>query len=132
MGPPKLFRLAFWQHHEASFCLACSPAHWLPTRRFVVLGSTKNYYKVELRTDKQSCECMDHRLRRHACKHIRCARNKPVLDKSRSYDVQLPLTYLLSLGCGQRAAAAAAVTASGGGSLLMCWMQACSHTAWNC
>lgn len=38
--------------------------------RFVVLGSTKNYYKVELRTDKQSCECMDHRLRRHACKHI--------------------------------------------------------------
>ncbi|MEW5311885.1 MAG: hypothetical protein WDW38_003564 [Sanguina aurantia] len=38
---------------------------------FVVVGSTGSHYTVRLFDDRRSCECMDHRTRRHDCKHIR-------------------------------------------------------------
>ena len=52
--------------------------------RFVVLGSTGAHYKVVFTKDKEKrgfgagnsrCECMDYRLRRHTCKHIKYAAN---------------------------------------------------------
>lgn len=39
--------------------------------RFVVLGSTANHYYVRLRDEKHVCDCIDHKSRRHDCKHIR-------------------------------------------------------------
>lgn len=39
--------------------------------RFMVIGSTGNNYQVTLTDDKRKCQCMDHRIRRHDCKHIR-------------------------------------------------------------
>ncbi|KAK9801344.1 hypothetical protein WJX73_007385 [Symbiochloris irregularis] len=38
---------------------------------FMVQGSKGKHYKVALQDEKQTCQCMDYRLRRHACKHIR-------------------------------------------------------------
>ncbi|WIA21512.1 hypothetical protein OEZ85_000715 [Tetradesmus obliquus] len=38
---------------------------------FIVIGSTGNHYVVKLSDDKRSCTCMDHRMRRRDCKHIR-------------------------------------------------------------
>lgn len=40
-------------------------------RRFVVLGSTGSKYHVVLADDKPSCQCMDFRIRRRECKHIK-------------------------------------------------------------
>jgi hypothetical protein len=31
--------------------------------KFVVLGSTGNHYTITLTNDKQSCQCVDHRIR---------------------------------------------------------------------
>lgn len=41
--------------------------------RFVVLGSTKKHYLVTLSNKQHSCQCIDFRIRKHECKHIRCA-----------------------------------------------------------
>ena len=39
--------------------------------KFVVLGSTGRHYTVTLSTGKASCQCVDFRIRKHACKHQR-------------------------------------------------------------
>ncbi|KAK9833702.1 hypothetical protein WJX74_003212 [Apatococcus lobatus] len=39
--------------------------------KFVVLGSTGRHYTVTLSTGKGSCQCVDFRIRKHACKHQR-------------------------------------------------------------
>ena len=49
-----------------------SPLLLLLAFRFVVLGSTKNHYNVTLSDVRQTCQCVDFRIRRHNCKHIRC------------------------------------------------------------
>ncbi|MEW5317429.1 MAG: hypothetical protein WDW38_008725 [Sanguina aurantia] len=38
---------------------------------FVVLGSTAKHYYVRLRDAQHVCDCIDHKTRRHDCKHIR-------------------------------------------------------------
>ncbi|KXZ46348.1 hypothetical protein GPECTOR_44g27 [Gonium pectorale] len=38
---------------------------------FVVIGSTGNHYTVRLSDAKRSCQCMDCRVRKRDCKHIR-------------------------------------------------------------
>ncbi|KAF6250584.1 hypothetical protein COO60DRAFT_796953 [Scenedesmus sp. NREL 46B-D3] len=38
---------------------------------FIVIGSTGNHYVVKLSDAQRSCTCMDHRMRRRDCKHIR-------------------------------------------------------------
>ncbi len=50
---------------DLRYCLSCC--------RFVVLGSTKNHYTVTLSDDRHACQCVDFRIRKHECKHIRCA-----------------------------------------------------------
>ena len=37
----------------------------------MVVGSTGKHYKVELGSQRRRCACVDHRIRRHDCKHIR-------------------------------------------------------------
>lgn len=39
--------------------------------RFAVIGSTGQHYTVELANEKHTCQCMDFRSRRRACKHIK-------------------------------------------------------------
>ncbi|EIE27523.1 hypothetical protein COCSUDRAFT_64271 [Coccomyxa subellipsoidea C-169] len=39
--------------------------------KFVVLGSTKKHYTVTLSDDRHACQCVDSRIRKHECKHIR-------------------------------------------------------------
>jgi hypothetical protein len=38
--------------------------------KFIVLGSKGDPYTVTLADDKHRCTCLDHRFRRHNCKHI--------------------------------------------------------------
>mmetsp|Transcript_2304 Transcript_2304/g.4688 ORF Transcript_2304/g.4688 Transcript_2304/m.4688 type:complete len:233 (-) Transcript_2304:289-987(-) len=47
---------------------------------FVVVGSTGKHYQVSLSAENQTCQCIDHRIRRHACKHIRLILEKIGLD----------------------------------------------------
>ncbi len=44
-----------------------------PCCRFVVKGSTGRPYNVTLSKERFTCQCPDHRTRKHNCKHIRCA-----------------------------------------------------------
>ena len=39
--------------------------------KFIVLGSTGNPYTVTLSDEKRSCQCVDHRIRKRDCKHIK-------------------------------------------------------------
>ncbi|GIL95975.1 hypothetical protein Vretimale_1896 [Volvox reticuliferus] len=43
---------------------------------FVVLGSTGNHYTVRLSDGRRSCQCMDCRVRKRDCKHIRLTLEK--------------------------------------------------------
>ena len=38
--------------------------------KFAVFGSTGSHYTVTLKDEKHTCTCLDHRFRRHNCKHI--------------------------------------------------------------
>ena len=44
---------------------------WGPVRRFVVVGSTGKHYVIFLSNERRRCQCPDHRIRQHDCKHIR-------------------------------------------------------------
>lgn len=50
---------------------------------FIVVGSTGNHYKIKFSDGekKRSCTCLDHRFRRHDCKHIRLVLQQLGLDK---------------------------------------------------
>lgn len=39
-------------------------------RRFAVIGSTGKHYVVTLSDPRQTCQCMDFRMRKRQCKHI--------------------------------------------------------------
>ncbi|CAL5223846.1 g6429 [Coccomyxa viridis] len=39
--------------------------------KFIVLGSTKKHYTVTLSDARHTCQCVDFRIRKHNCKHIR-------------------------------------------------------------
>ena len=39
--------------------------------KFIVIGSTGNKYEVLLSDEKRKCQCLDHRLRKRDCKHIK-------------------------------------------------------------
>ena len=39
--------------------------------KFIVLGSTGTPYTVTLSDEKRSCQCVDHRIRKRDCKHIK-------------------------------------------------------------
>jgi len=38
--------------------------------KFIVIGSKGDPYTITLADDKHKCTCLDHRFRRHNCKHI--------------------------------------------------------------
>lgn len=41
-----------------------------PSASFIVIGSRGDPYTVRLTDEKHKCTCLDHRFRRHNCKHI--------------------------------------------------------------
>lgn len=43
--------------------------------QFGVTGSTGNPYIVTLTDSARKCQCLDHRMRKHDCKHIRLVLN---------------------------------------------------------
>ncbi|CAL8463455.1 g2989 [Coccomyxa elongata] len=54
--------------------------------KFVVLGSTKNHYIVTLSDDRHACQCVDFRIRKHQCKHIRLVLTQlDIADKPSSW-----------------------------------------------
>ena len=44
-------------------------------RRFVVIGSTGNHYTVIVSDAARKCQCMDCRIRKRDCKHIKLILN---------------------------------------------------------
>ncbi|GIL42283.1 hypothetical protein Vafri_304 [Volvox africanus] len=58
---------------------------------FVVLGSTGNHYTVRLSDERRSCQCMDCRVRKRDCKHIRLILEKlQISDKPSQWHEQHP------------------------------------------
>ena len=53
---------------ELSGLISCSKDEGA---KFIVIGSTGKNYEIVLTDDKRKCQCLDHRLRRRDCKHIK-------------------------------------------------------------
>ncbi|GAB4817013.1 hypothetical protein N2152v2_004059 [Parachlorella kessleri] len=73
--------------------------------QFVVLGSTGSHYTVTLADDKQTCQCMDYRFRRHQCKHICLALSHlGILDDPSGWHqaVEAKLEELMRVGAGDK------------------------------
>ena len=58
---------------ELSGLVGCDEA----AAEFIVIGSTGTPYTITLTDERRRCQCVDHRIRKRDCKHIRCDDHPP-------------------------------------------------------